>query len=77
MRPVADEVVCADKPGLLASISKSFSEHGVNISQAKCRATENNRAVNTFQVAVGHVDQLRTVIQAIQGIDGVLSVARV
>ncbi len=51
--PVAIQVLCADKPGLLAHISKSFTEQGVNISQAHCRTTEDGRAVNTFQVTVG------------------------
>ncbi len=77
LRPAAVHVVCADKPGLLASISKSFSEHGINISQAKCRSTDDNRSINTFQVSVGHLDQLRTVIRAIEGIEGVISVERV
>ena len=77
VRPVAVEILSTDKPGILASISKCFTEHGVNISQAKCRTTEDRRGINTFQVMVGHVDQLKTVIRAIQGLDGVLSVSRV
>jgi guanosine-3',5'-bis(diphosphate) 3'-pyrophosphohydrolase len=77
LRPVAVEILSTDKPGILASISKCFTEHGVNISQAKCRTTEDRRGINTFQVMVGHVDQLKTVIRAIQGLDGVLSVDRV
>jgi (p)ppGpp synthase/HD superfamily hydrolase len=48
----------------------------VNIAQAKCRATEDNRGLNTFQVTVNHVDQLRKVLGAIQGIDGVISAIR-
>jgi GTP pyrophosphokinase len=76
LRPVAVEVVSEDKPGILAAISKSFMEHGVNITQAKCKATEDNRGLNTFQVAVNHVDQLTKVLRAIQGIDGVISATR-
>lgn len=76
LRPVAIEVLSTDRPGILASISKCFTEHGVNISQAKCRTTEDRRGTNTFQVLVGHVDQLKTVIRSIQGLDGVLSVQR-
>jgi guanosine-3',5'-bis(diphosphate) 3'-pyrophosphohydrolase len=76
LRPVAVEVVSEDKPGILAAISKSFMEHGVNITQAKCKATEDNRGLNTFQVAVNHVDQLKKVLRAIQGIDGVISATR-
>jgi len=76
LRPVAVEVVSEDKPGILAALSKCFMEHGVNIAQAKCRATEDNRGLNTFQVTVSHVDQLRKVLRAIQGIDGVISASR-
>jgi len=76
LRPVAVQVISEDKPGILAAVSKSFLEHSVNIVQAKCRATEDGRGLNTFQVTVSHVDQLRKVLHAIQGIDGVISAAR-
>jgi GTP diphosphokinase / guanosine-3',5'-bis(diphosphate) 3'-diphosphatase len=77
LRPVAVQVVSEDKPGILAALSKCFLEHGVNIAQAKCKATEDNRGLNTFQVAVGHVDQLKKVLRAIQAIDGVISATRI
>jgi guanosine-3',5'-bis(diphosphate) 3'-pyrophosphohydrolase len=76
LRPVAVQVTCGDRPGLLASISKAFTENGVNISQAKCRTTEDGRAVNTFQVTVGHLEQLKTVLRSLQAIEGVVSAAR-
>jgi GTP diphosphokinase / guanosine-3',5'-bis(diphosphate) 3'-diphosphatase len=76
LRPVAVQVTCSDRPGLLAAISKSFTEHGVNISQAKCRTTEDGRAVNTFQVTVGHLDQLKTVLRSLETIAGVVSATR-
>ncbi len=76
VRPVAVQVTCSDRPGLLAAISKSFTEHGVNISQAKCRTTEDGRAVNTFQVTVGHVEQLKTVLRSLETIQGVVSATR-
>jgi GTP diphosphokinase / guanosine-3',5'-bis(diphosphate) 3'-diphosphatase len=71
------QVVCADKPGLLANISQAFVETGVNISQAHCRATDDHRAINTFQFLVSDLDQLKTVIRSIQKIQGVFSVERV
>ena len=67
---------CADRPGLLAAISQSFTEQGVNISQAHCRTTEDGRAVNTFQVTVGHLDQLKTVLRSLTTIDGVVTATR-
>ncbi|MEK6608524.1 MAG: bifunctional (p)ppGpp synthetase/guanosine-3',5'-bis(diphosphate) 3'-pyrophosphohydrolase, partial [Myxococcota bacterium] len=60
-RPVAIQVLCIDKPGLLANISKAFGETGVNISQANCRATEEGKAINTFEFNVSDLDQLRNV----------------
>jgi guanosine-3',5'-bis(diphosphate) 3'-pyrophosphohydrolase len=76
LRPVTVEVQADDRPGLLASISRAFTESGVNISQARCRTSEDGKAVNTFQVAVGHVDQLKTVLRNLQLIEGVVSAAR-
>ena len=76
LRPVAVQVTCSDRPGLLAAMSKLFTEHGVNISQAKCRTTEDGRAVNTFQVTVGHLDQLKTVLRNLGSIEGVVSATR-
>jgi guanosine-3',5'-bis(diphosphate) 3'-pyrophosphohydrolase len=76
LRPVAVEVLSTDRPGILASISRCFTEHGVNISQAKCKTTEDRRGINTFQVTVGHVDQLKKVIRAIQSVEGVVQVSR-
>jgi guanosine-3',5'-bis(diphosphate) 3'-pyrophosphohydrolase len=74
---VAIQVLCADKPGLLAHISQSFTDQGVNIMQAHCRATEDGRAVNTFHAAVKDLDQLKSVIRSLTRIKGVFSVDRV
>ncbi|MCA9674743.1 MAG: bifunctional (p)ppGpp synthetase/guanosine-3',5'-bis(diphosphate) 3'-pyrophosphohydrolase [Kofleriaceae bacterium] len=74
---VAIQVLCADKPGLLAHISQSFTDQGVNISQAHCRATEDGRAVNTFRASVKDLDQLKQVIRQLSRIKGVYSVDRV
>ena len=74
---VAIQVLCADKPGLLAHISQSFTDQGVNISQAHCRATDDGRAVNTFHALVRDLDQLKGVIRSLSRIKGVYSVDRV
>jgi GTP pyrophosphokinase len=74
---VAIQVLCSDKPGLLAHISQSFTDQGVNISQAHCRATDDGRAVNTFHASVRDLDQLKQVIRSLTRIKGVYSVDRV
>jgi len=76
-RPVTVRVMTADRPGLLADISQKFSAAGVNISQANCRSTGDDRAVNTFEVAISDLKQLQGVMTAIERIKGVFSVERV
>ena len=58
-------------------ISQSFTDQGVNISQAHCRATDDGRAVNTFHALVRDLDQLKQVIRSLSRIKGVYSVDRV
>jgi GTP pyrophosphokinase len=74
---VAIQILCADKPGILAHISQSFTDQGVNIVQAHCRSTEDGRAVNTFHGQVRDLDQLKSVIRSLSRIKGVYSVDRV
>lgn len=76
-RAVNVRVVCADRPGLLANISNTFSQFGINISQAHCRTTEDRRAINTFEILVSDLKQLRKVLKNIGKIPGVLQVERV
>ncbi len=74
---VAIQVVCADKPGLLAHISRCFTDSGVNITQAHCRTREDGKAVNTFHANVSDLEQLKLVIRTLSRISGVFSVDRV
>ncbi len=75
-RPVKIRVYSADKPGLLANMSQSFSAAGVNIKQAHCLTTDDQRAVNTFEVMVSNVDQLNRAMRNIEKIKGVYRVER-
>ena len=74
--PVTIRVVTADRPGLLASISRQFNESGVNIAEATCRASVEGRAVNTFQFQVDNVTKLKALMRNISKIDGVYEVDR-
>jgi guanosine-3',5'-bis(diphosphate) 3'-pyrophosphohydrolase len=76
-RPVTLRILSADRPGMLADISTTFNSKGVNISQANCRATGDDRAVNTFEVTISDLKQLTEVMQTIERITGVFSVERV
>jgi GTP pyrophosphokinase len=75
--PVSMRVVTADKPGILANVSSSFTEAGVNINEANCRTSPDGRAVNVFQFSVDDVGKLRSLMRTIQKIDGVIDVERV
>ncbi len=76
-RPVTLRVLTADRPGLLADISNTFSKRGVNISQANCRATGDDRAVNTFEVTITDLKQLTDLMRTIESLSGVYSVERI
>jgi guanosine-3',5'-bis(diphosphate) 3'-pyrophosphohydrolase len=75
-RPVAVRVVGADRPGMLAKISKAFGEADVNITQATVR-TVGQRAVMDLEVTIGDLKQLNGILKSIEKIDGVQNVARV
>ncbi|MCG8422012.1 MAG: bifunctional (p)ppGpp synthetase/guanosine-3',5'-bis(diphosphate) 3'-pyrophosphohydrolase [Proteobacteria bacterium] len=74
---VAIKVLCANKPGLLANLSQSFSDSGVNITQAHCRATDDGRAINTFHANVRDLEQLKAVMRSLIRIKDVYRVDRV
>ena len=77
VRPVTLRVLTVDRPGLLADISNTFSKKGVNISQANCRSTGDDRAVNTFEVGISDLKQLTDLIRTIERLQGVYTVERV
>lgn len=76
-RPVTLRVMSSDRQGLLAEISQQFTNKNVNISQANCRATGDDRAVNTFEVTISDLKQLNEVMRSIERLQGVFSVNRV
>ncbi len=65
-----------DRKGLLARMSETFADIGVNIVQANAR-TGDQGAVSTFEVEIVDVKQLNDVLRAIGNIPGVHSVERV
>jgi len=75
-RPVSVRVLTGDRPGILATISQTFSDNGINISQANCKVTSADRAINTFEILIKDAEQLRAVISKIKRLNGVLGVER-
>ncbi len=76
MSEASIRVVCADRPGLLASITDAITKEGANISAASVRTTEDRTAINSFELQLKDVNQLRAVIKALERIKGVISVER-
>ena len=76
-RPVEILVKSQDVPGLLANISQSFHNAGVNITAVNCRTSADRRAINNFTVLISDVEQLNRVLKTIEKIDGVTQVERV
>lgn len=75
-RPVSIRIITGDRPGILAHISQTFTDNGINISQANCKVTGKDHAINTFEVLIKDADQLRKVLSKIKGIKGVVGVER-
>jgi guanosine-3',5'-bis(diphosphate) 3'-pyrophosphohydrolase len=76
-RPVQVKVVCADRPGILSTVTGAFVDTGLNISEATCRSLMDGRSVNTFQFTVADASQLKALMRNIAKIQGVYDVERV
>jgi len=76
-RAVQIRVISDDTPGLLATMSQSFTGAGVNILNANCQVRKDHRAVNMFMVTVRDAGQLRHVMRTIGNLQGVHSIERV
>jgi GTP pyrophosphokinase len=71
------KVTTANKPGILATVSQTFSAQKINISEANCRATDDGRACNIFTFQVSDLTQLKGVMKALTKVSGVVGVERV
>jgi guanosine-3',5'-bis(diphosphate) 3'-pyrophosphohydrolase len=75
--PIRLEVVCVDKPGMLAAITKNIAAAGINITTAQVKNTDvNRRSSSLFELNVTSARQLNTLMHSIATIDGVLKVTR-
>ncbi len=77
VRSVRVRVVSQDRPGLLAEVSNRISAEGINIGGGRITTSGDNRAVQTFDLAVKDRKHLDTVIKQLSKIRGVLSVERI
>ncbi len=77
LRVVKVEVVCADQPGMLASISKVIGSSGINIARAEVHSSGDEKSVSTFDLMVRHADDLNRVMRNVGKLRGVMRVSRV
>ncbi|HEY2406449.1 MAG TPA: bifunctional (p)ppGpp synthetase/guanosine-3',5'-bis(diphosphate) 3'-pyrophosphohydrolase, partial [Polyangiaceae bacterium] len=75
-RPVQLVVTTTNKPGILATVSQTFSAQSINISEANCRAGDDGRARNIFTFNCADLSQLKNVMKALQRVSGVVEVSR-
>ena len=76
-RPVQLCVTTTNKPGILATVSQTFSAQSINISEANCRAGEDGQARNVFTFHCSDLSQLKGVMRALSRVSGVVDVSRI
>jgi GTP pyrophosphokinase len=70
-------VVCVDRPGLLANITKTCTDEGINITKAQVlQQVPGDTAECNLEIGVEDVDQLQKLIRRLERIKGVISVDR-
>jgi len=75
-RPVKIRVICRDEPGVLATLTKTITQSGFNISEANVRATKDGRAICIFEIEVSSHGSLEKVIKGLMARKEVLDVGR-
>lgn len=76
-RVIKMKITCLDVPGLLKTMTESFSALGINIQSANIRTTKDKKAICLFDIAVKDSAQVNQTIFEMQKIKGILSVERV
>ena len=76
VHPVKIRVVCSDKPGLLADISRTITMNEVDIRRAAVTTTRDKRAICNFEVSVKDAGHLASLIRSIEKVKGVQTVER-
>jgi GTP diphosphokinase / guanosine-3',5'-bis(diphosphate) 3'-diphosphatase len=76
VHPVKLKVVCADKPGLLADISRTITASDVDIRRAVVMTTRDKRAICSFEVSVNDARHLASLIKSIEKVKNVYTVER-
>ena len=70
-------LICVDRPGLLANITKTCTDAGINISAANVQVVGDDKAECDLEIGVTDVAELTGLIRRLEKIRGVISVDRV
>ena len=65
-----------DRPRLLEDVARTFAEHGANIVSYG-GVVEDQLAKNWYTVEIGDVESLRSLMNALRGVDSVFDAFRV
>jgi GTP pyrophosphokinase len=75
--PVKIKVQAEDRKGLLAALSTSISQMGINILKAYVNTTKTGEALNFFEVEISNTKQLEKLLSHLRKVKGVKRVERV
>ena len=70
-------IVATDKPGIMATISQSFAESGINITRANIQQGTNKRAYFDLSIEVQDVEHLNQILEKIRQVAGVIHLERI
>ena len=70
-------IVATDKPGIMATISQSFVECGINITRANVQQGSNKRAYFDLSIEVQDVEHLNQTLEKIRQVAGVIYLERI
>ncbi len=76
-RVVRIRVMCQDRIGILAKMTEAITSEGANIAGASIRINDDKTALNSFDVEIKDLTQLRNVMKSLERVKGIISVERV
>ena len=71
------EIVCNDRTGFLADVTKELSNMRIFITMLNSRELKDNRAMVTVTIEINNMDHLRSVMSHLAQINGIISIERV
>ena len=71
------EIVCNDRTGFLADVTKELSNMRIFITMLNSRKLKNNQAIVTVTIEINSMDHLRSVMSHLAQINGIVSITRV